>query len=94
MPVNRWLIARGKGHVAVHETGIHGGPPVRVVAWVAASPSSSASAVLLAELLSCGYSYCRASSMSRREARRAGGIAAITPAKAAKTSITISEPTG
>ena len=35
-PVNRWLIARGKGHVAVHETGIHGGPPVRVVAWVAA----------------------------------------------------------
>ena len=32
MPVNRWLIARGKGHVAVHETGIHGGPPIRVVA--------------------------------------------------------------
>jgi hypothetical protein len=31
MPVNRWLIARGKGHVAVHETGIHGGPPVKVV---------------------------------------------------------------
>ena len=36
-PVNRWLIARGKGHAAVHETGIHGGPPVRVVAWVAAA---------------------------------------------------------
>ena len=28
-PVNRWLIARGKGHCAVHETGIHGGPPIR-----------------------------------------------------------------
>ena len=26
VPVNRWLIARGKGHTAVHETGIHGGP--------------------------------------------------------------------
>jgi hypothetical protein len=49
-PVNRWLIARGKGHVAVHETGIHGGPPTRVVAavaqprliWFAASRSMQA----------------------------------------------------
>ena len=31
VPVNRWLIARGKGHVAVHETGVHGGPPARLV---------------------------------------------------------------
>jgi len=23
-PVNRWLIARGKGHAAVHATGVHG----------------------------------------------------------------------
>ncbi len=23
-PVNRWLIARGKGHAVVHQTGIHG----------------------------------------------------------------------
>lgn len=35
LPVNRWLIARGRGHAAVHRTGIHGGPPVRVVAAVA-----------------------------------------------------------
>jgi hypothetical protein len=34
-PVNRHLLARGKGHAAVHETGIHGGPPTRVVAAVA-----------------------------------------------------------
>jgi hypothetical protein len=34
-PVNRWLLARGKGHTAVHETGIHGGPPVRIVGIVA-----------------------------------------------------------
>ena len=52
MPVNRWLIARGKGHVAVHETGIHGGPPVRLVAYVAAAAGVFGSAVLIAELLS------------------------------------------
>ena len=34
-PVNRWLIARGKGHVAVHETGVHGGPPVPLVTGLA-----------------------------------------------------------
>jgi hypothetical protein len=49
MPVNRWLIARGKGHVAVHETGIHGGPPIRVVAIVAALAGVFGTAVLLAE---------------------------------------------
>ena len=52
MPVNRWLIARGKGHVAVHETGIHGGPPVRIVAWVTAIAFVFGAAVLLAEVLS------------------------------------------
>jgi len=51
VPVNRWLIARGKGHAAVHETGIHGGPPVRVVAYAAAAAGVFGSAVLLAELL-------------------------------------------
>jgi hypothetical protein len=34
VPVNRWLLARGKGHTAVHETGIHGGPPAKVVGTV------------------------------------------------------------
>jgi hypothetical protein len=34
-PVNRYLLARGKGHAAVHETGIHGGPPTRLVGAVA-----------------------------------------------------------
>ena len=48
-PVNRW-IARGKGHVAVHETGIHGGPPTRVVAIVAAIAFVFGSIVLLAEV--------------------------------------------
>jgi hypothetical protein len=37
VPVNRFLIARGKGHAVVHETGIHGGPSPRVVGVVAAA---------------------------------------------------------
>ncbi len=35
VPVNRYLIARGKGHAKVHETGIHGGPPVKLVGVLA-----------------------------------------------------------
>jgi hypothetical protein len=51
MPVNRSLIARGKGHVAVHETGIHGGPPVRVVGAIAAVGFVFGSVVLIAEAI-------------------------------------------
>jgi hypothetical protein len=51
VPVNRWLIARGKGHAVVHETGIHGGPPVRVVGAAAALAFLFGSVVLLAEAL-------------------------------------------
>ena len=50
VPVNRWLIARGKGHAAVHATGIHGGPPVRVVGIAAAAAFVFGATVLLAEL--------------------------------------------
>ena len=35
-PLNRWLISRGKGHTAVHATGIHGGPSPRLVGALAA----------------------------------------------------------
>jgi hypothetical protein len=51
LPVNRWLIARGKGHTAVHETGIHGGPPTRVVAAVAAVAGAFGTVVLVAEAI-------------------------------------------
>jgi Domain of unknown function (DUF4396) len=51
VPVNRYLIGRGKGHVAVHETGIHGGPPVRAVAIAAAVAFVFGSAVLIAEAI-------------------------------------------
>jgi hypothetical protein len=49
LPVNRWLIARGKGHAVVHETGIHGGPSPRAVGAVAALAFVFGSAVLIAE---------------------------------------------
>jgi hypothetical protein len=26
VPVNHWLLVRGKGHAALHATGVHGGP--------------------------------------------------------------------
>ena len=51
LPVNRWLIARGKGHVAVHNTGIHGGPPTRLVAAVAAVAAVFGTVVLTAEAI-------------------------------------------
>jgi hypothetical protein len=51
VPVNRWLLARGKGHCAVHETGIHGGPPTRVVGAAVAFMAVFGSAVLVAEAL-------------------------------------------
>jgi hypothetical protein len=53
-PVNRWLIARGKGHAAVHETGIHGGPPTRVVAIVAIVAGVFGAAVLIADAIGGG----------------------------------------
>jgi Domain of unknown function (DUF4396) len=44
-PVNRWLLQHGRGHAAVHQTGIHGGPSPRVVGrslpWRPASAPSS-----------------------------------------------------
>ena len=50
-PVNRWLIARGKGHTAVHETGVHGGPPVRLVGAAAVVAGVFGAAVLIVEAL-------------------------------------------
>jgi Cu+-exporting ATPase len=54
MPVNRWLIVRGKGHAVVHATGIHGGPSPRVVGAIAAVAFVFGVSVLGAELLSGG----------------------------------------
>jgi Domain of unknown function (DUF4396) len=52
LPLNRWLIARGKGHAVVHETGIHGGPSPRLVGAIAVVAAVFGTAVLVAELVS------------------------------------------
>jgi hypothetical protein len=51
MPVNRWLIQRGRGHSAVHATGIHGGPPVKLVATITVAAAIFGTTVLVAELV-------------------------------------------
>lgn len=51
VPVNRWLITRGKGHVVLHETGVHGGPPIRWVAIGTVAMAIFGSVVLAAEFL-------------------------------------------
>jgi hypothetical protein len=49
-PVNRRLIARGKGHAVIHEAGVHGGPDTRVVGAVAIAAFVFGSAVLVAQI--------------------------------------------
>ncbi len=50
-PVNRWLLQRGKGHTAVHETGIHGGPDPKVVGAIAVLAGVFGIVVLLTNAL-------------------------------------------
>ncbi len=50
-PVNRWLLQRGKGHTAVHETGIHGGPNPRVVGVITVLGGAFGLVVLVADAL-------------------------------------------
>jgi hypothetical protein len=49
LPVNRWLIARGKGHAVVHETGIHGGPSPRLIGAIAIVAAVFGTVVLILE---------------------------------------------
>ena len=51
LPANRWLISRGKGHVRVHETGIHGGLSARLVGTVLAAAAVFGTVVLVSEAL-------------------------------------------
>ena len=51
VPVNRYLLARGKGHTAVHETGIHGGPDTRIVGAAVVFGFVFGLAVLVAEAI-------------------------------------------
>ena len=52
LPVNRWLIARGKGHAVVHETGVHGGPSPRLIGAIATVAAVFGTVVLVSEALS------------------------------------------
>ena len=54
LPVNRWLIGRGKGHAAVHRTGVHGGPNPRVVGAIVAVAFVFGTTVLVAEAFDDG----------------------------------------
>ena len=51
LPLNRWLLAREKGHAVVHETGIHGGLSPRTVGIAAAIAFVFGTSVLAAEVL-------------------------------------------
>jgi hypothetical protein len=51
LPLNRWLIARGKGHAVVHETGVHGGPSPRLIGTIAAVATVFGTVVLLGEFV-------------------------------------------
>jgi hypothetical protein len=50
VPVNRWLIGRGKGHAVVHQSGYHGDFPTRWVAVVAAIAGAFGTVVLVGQL--------------------------------------------
>ena len=50
-PVNRWLLARGKGHAVVHETGVHGGPSPRLVGVIVVLAAVFGTTVLIAEAI-------------------------------------------
>ncbi len=51
VPVNRWLITRGRGHTAIHQTGIHGGVPPKVVGVAVVIAAIFGAAVLTAEAI-------------------------------------------
>jgi hypothetical protein len=48
-PFNRWLIARGKGHAVVHQSGHHPDFPIRLVTAVAVAAAIFGAIVLIAE---------------------------------------------
>ena len=72
VPVNRYLIARGKGHAVVHETGIHGGPSPRLVGIVAAIAFVFGTTVLITEGFSAEEDH---GTMAAEESAGHGGAA-------------------
>jgi hypothetical protein len=52
LPVNRWLLQRGKGHAVMQETGIHGGLPTKPIAMFFAAAALFGAIVLGVEAFS------------------------------------------
>lgn len=52
VPLNRWLIARNKGHAVIHKTGIHGGPSPKLIGFIAAAAFVFGATVLTISALS------------------------------------------
>ncbi len=76
-PVNRWLITKGRGHAVLHETGIHGGPPTRLVAFVAAAAAVFGTAVLIGEAVGDGNQGQGGEHMAASAERAASTAAAV-----------------
>jgi len=51
LPVNRWLIGRGRGHAVVHETGHHSAFPLGPALAVTAAAAVFGTTVLVAQVL-------------------------------------------
>lgn len=81
LPVNRWLIARGKGHAVVHATGIHGGPSPRIVGAIAVIAFIFGAAVLITEAFNSNAGHRDRADVAGRPMRsvavRADGAAAV-----------------
>jgi hypothetical protein len=86
-PVNRWLIARGKGHAVLHETGIHGGPDLRLVAVVAAVAGVFGTTVLIADILTAddGGGHGGMAGMSGHGADRGAELSGQAPERSVET---------
>ncbi|HEV3378526.1 MAG TPA: DUF4396 domain-containing protein [Thermoleophilaceae bacterium] len=75
-PLNRWLIARGRGHAAVHETGIHGGPSPRLIGAIAVVAAVFGTVVLIGEFVSEDEGMGHGEVAAERQAGGHGGSAA------------------
>src|SRR5688572_16195402 len=85
VPVNRWLIGRGKGHTAVHNTGIHGGPSPRVVGAVLAVAAVFGTAVLIAEAVAGDDAMHGAAGEEHAQASAADPVRGLTVAESGLT---------
>ncbi len=81
VPVNRWLLARGKGHTAVHETGIHGGPPTRVVGAAVIVAFVFGTTVVVAEAI-----------INEDEGHGSGGHSAMTSSEHGDAELVLNSP--